>query len=285
MRLPGTLFAALTLLTPVPGSSQPSAPPIVVRGTCDYDARPEDQRRDGFREVFAEDFSRDLGRWTAWETGAFNQELQLYRPSNLAVRGGVLTIEARKEAASGPTDPLNPAIRTFQYTSGRIESRQDFSASGDTPAVRVAARIRLPRGYGMWPAFWTYGDPWPTAGEIDILEARGQDPHGFQTAYWYGRSPGTNEVQRSDVAYRSDVDLTACWHVYEVTWRRDSLTFRFDGELIGSTRAGFVPAMFGRRQRVTLNLAVGGHFFADLDPSRIEPGVMSVDWVRVLTGR
>jgi beta-glucanase (GH16 family) len=83
-------------------------------------------------------------------------------------------INARSENVTGPTTPFDVTPKTFNYTSGRIESKANFSASSFSPVVRMMTRIKLPAGYGMWPAFWSYGDPWPTQGEIDILEARGQ---------------------------------------------------------------------------------------------------------------
>ena len=264
--------------------AQPALP-VPVEGTCDYDVVRAAAPPRGWRAALEEDFDRGLSQWRAWSSGAFNQELQLYRPENATVADGVLMLLARREPASGATSPTDSTSRTFEFTSGRVESRAHYSASPRTREVRIQARIRLPRGYGLWPAFWTYGDPWPTQGEIDILEARGQDPTGFQTAYWYGRRDGANEAVHTEVPFRSSSDLTTCWHVYEVTWRRDALAFAFDGREIEVKRGGYIPAMFGRRQRLALNVAVGGHFFADLDPGRIEPGAMEVDWVRVFVRR
>ena len=153
----------------------PPPPPPPVHGVCDYDIDEPAIIGAGWTKTFEDLFSSNLNSWNIWIGGAFNNELQLYQGSNLSVTGGNLVIAARQETVSGPTTPFDPTPKTFNYTSGRIESKTNFSASVSSPSVRMMARIKLPSGYGMWPAFWSYGDPWPTQGEIDILEARGQE--------------------------------------------------------------------------------------------------------------
>jgi beta-glucanase (GH16 family) len=145
----------------------------------------------------------------------------------------------------------------------------------------MAARLKLPAGYGMWPAFWSYGDPWPTQGEVDIVEMRGQLPFEYSTAYWYGRRSGVNQVQNSAVTIQTGSSLTDCWHVYEVIWAKENLTFLFDGQVVDVKSGGMIPNMFRKQQRLTLNLAVGGNFFPNLDPSQIQTGSMLADWVKV----
>jgi beta-glucanase (GH16 family) len=159
-----------------PASSAVAAPSLAATavGVCDFDPTESALTGPGWSKVFEDGFSGDLSQWTIWSGGAFNEELQLYQPSNLQTGNGLLSITARKETATGPTTPFDPTPRTFSYTSGRVESRSHFSASRTTPRVRLSARLKLPGGYGMWPAFWSYGDAWPTQGEIDIMEGRGQ---------------------------------------------------------------------------------------------------------------
>ena len=267
----------------LPGVAAPDITPraqLLATGTCDYDASDAGYAAAGWSKAFDEPFSSDLSKWSVWTGGAFNEELQLYQASNLQLAAGVLSITARRETATGPTTPFDPTPRQFGYTSGRIESRTSFSASRATPNVRLAARLKLPDGYGMWPAFWSYGDPWPTQGEIDILEARGQDPFTYYTAYWYGRRSGVNLVQNSAATIGSTVSLTSCWHVYEVIWSKDVLTYLFDGQVVDVKTGGYIPNMFRKQQRITLNLAVGGLFFPNLDPALITPGTLQADWVK-----
>jgi len=277
----------------VTGPAKPPAAPAVAvpsaattaAGVCDFDPAESTLTGPGWSKVFDDGFSGGLSQWTVWNSGAFNEELQLYQAANLLTANGLLNITARKETVTGPTTPFDPTSKTFSYTSGRIESRSVFSASNGTPKVRLSARLKLPSGYGMWPAFWSYGDPWPTQGEIDVMEARGQEPFEYHTAYWFGRRPGKNLVSNSATVISSSVSLTACWHVYEVIWTRNTLTFLYDGQVVDTKSGDYIPGMYGKKQRITLNLAVGGLFFGNYDPAAIQPGTFQVDWVKAFTSR
>jgi beta-glucanase (GH16 family) len=133
----------------------------------------------GWTKIFEENFDTNLDQWDIWTGGGCNNELQYYQPENLQLVNGVLEINAKKEAKTGRTLPSNPVLSNYEFTSGRIESKAKISACTETPRVRILARIRIPTGNGMWPAFWTYGHPWPTQGEIDLLEARGNEPDRY----------------------------------------------------------------------------------------------------------
>jgi beta-glucanase (GH16 family) len=145
------------------------------------------------------------------------------------------------------------------------------------------ARVKLASGYGMWPALWSYGDPWPTQGEIDIIEARGQEPFKYQTNYFYGRAANRNLVKNQVGFITSSVNLTTCYHVYEMIWSQNSLTSLLDGNVIETKSGGYIPNLFGKTERIVLNLAVGGNFFSNLNPAQITTGSMYVDFVKVFT--
>ncbi|HEX6845457.1 MAG TPA: glycoside hydrolase family 16 protein [Chitinophagaceae bacterium] len=258
-------------------------PPPPVQGVCDYEIDESVILGEGWIKSFDESFSGDLGKWNIWHGGAFNNELQFYQAANLSVTNGNLVISARKETVMGPTNPFDPAPKNFDYTSGRVESKTNFSASPSVPRVRMMARIKLPSGYGMWPAFWSYGDPWPTQGEIDILEARGQEDFKYQTNYFYGKVANRNLVRKAEGFVTTGTSLQSCYHVYEVIWSQNTLQFYFDGVLVKTNSGGYVPALFGKTERLTLNLAVGGLFFSNLNPALIQTGTLYVDWVKVFT--
>ena len=258
-------------------------PPPPVHGVCDYDINEAVIIGAGWTKSFEDLFSTNLNNWNIWYGGAFNNELQLYQAPNLSVTNGNLVITARQETVSGPTTPFDPTPKTFNYTSGRIESQTNFSASASSPSVRMMARIKLPAGYGMWPAFWSYGDPWPTQGEIDILEARGQEDFKYQTNYFYGRTANRNLVRNAEGFVTTDVSLQSCYHVYEMIWSQNDLKFYFDGVLVKTNSGSYVPSLFGKTERITLNLAVGGLFFSNFNPALIQTGTMYVDWVKVFT--
>jgi beta-glucanase (GH16 family) len=264
-------------------TGKPTSPPPPVHGVCDYDVNESSIIAAGWTKTFGDDFTGGLSNWNTWYGGAFNNELQLYQASNLSVTNGNLVISARHETVTGPTTPFDPTPKTFNYTSGRIESQTLFSANSSTPVVRIMARIKLPAGYGMWPAFWSYGDPWPTQGEIDILEARGQEDNKYQTNYFYGRTVNRNLVRGAEGFVTTDVSLQSCYHVYEMIWSQNDLKFYFDGVLVKTNSGGYVTSLFGKSEKITLNVAVGGNFFSNFDPSLIQPGTMYVDWVKVFT--
>ena len=266
-----------------PTPPPPPPPPPPPGGTCDFDPTEAALTGPGWTRVFNDDFASDLSQWDIWHGGAYNEELQLYQAGNLSLSAGVLSIAARREDVVGPTKPWDATPASFGYTSGRIESQRHFSASPATPRVRVSARLRLPEGYGMWPAFWTYGDPWPTQGEIDIVEARGNEPSKYHTAYWYGKRSGVNTVTNSESTVQSAVSLTSCWHVYEMIWTQTDVTWLYDGTVVARKTGGSVGSMFRKSQRITLNLAVGGLFFPGLNLAAIQTGTLQADWIKVFT--
>ncbi|CAF0946594.1 unnamed protein product [Didymodactylos carnosus] len=260
-------------------------------GKCNYDIDEKALIHQGYyKKVFEDNFNTNLHNWKIWTGGAYNQELQYYQSSNLKVQNGKLVITARKETVKGATVPSNPQLKTFNYTSGRIESKTYFTPTKSFSKVRISARIKLPSGYGMWPAFWTYNDPWPTKGEIDIIEAQGQYPFQYTTNYFYGSQPNIPQTDATKITslITSNVSLTKCYHVYEVIWTKQSLIYLLDGKIINKKSAStpankYIPSLFGKLQRITLNVAVGGNYFVNLDPSKIHPDAMYVDWIKVFT--
>jgi len=251
-------------------------------GTCNYLFNETNVTGSGWTKVLDEQFT-SLNNWNVWTGGAYNNELQYYQGANLVLTSGNLNIVAKSQKVTGVTTPSNSTLKSFNYTSGRIESKQLYSASPSTPKVRMVARIQLPVGYGMWPAFWSYGDPWPTQGEIDILEAKGQEPSTYYTNYFYGNVVDQNLVTNSTTTVQSSVSLQTCWHVYELIWEQTKLTYLLDGQVVDVKTGGYVSSLFGKQEKIVLNLAVGGNFFRSLVTRNIVPGTMNVDYVKVFT--
>lgn len=268
--------------------TEAAAATVTANADCQFVFNEQELLNTGWKKAFEENFSADLSQWNIWQGGAFNNELQLYQASNLALVDGSLVITAKNEpaAVTGPTSPFDSKPKSFQYTSGRIECKTNVSANTETPKVRMVARIKLPAGYGMWGAYWSYGDPWPTQGEIDMVEARGQEPAKYQTNYFYGRARNKNLVRNAEGYITTNGDLTACYHVYEMIWEKNTLTSYLDGVPVEQKSGGYIPNLFGKTERITLNLAVGGDFFPNLDPARIvSEGRMYLDYVKVFTSR
>ena len=265
-----------------PGASLVTAAASVgATAVCDYDLNETALTTTGWSKIFEDNFSTNLSQWNVWTGGAFNNELQYYQAPNLQLSNGILNIICKKETVTGATTPFDATPKTFTYTSGRIETKALYSAASASPKIRITARIKLPAGYGMWPAFWSYGDPWPTQGEIDILEARGQEPLQYQTNYFYGRARNKNLVSNAATVITSNISLQNCWHVYEMIWSQSSLTFLLDGQVVDTKTGGYVSNLFGKKEKVVLNLGVGGLFFNNLDPSQIQTGTLQVDWVKI----
>jgi beta-glucanase (GH16 family) len=283
------LFFFLLVLTQIQCQKQPvrladsNGQILESREVCDYDITESALTSTGWTKRFDESFNSTLNQWNIWTGGAYNNELQYYQSQNLVIQNGVLSINATRQNITGATLPTDPTPKNFEFTSGRIESKTNFSASNTTPKVRMMARIKLPTGYGMWPAFWSYGDPWPTQGEIDIMEARGNEPYKYQTAYWYGRRAGINTTSGTEGFITSTISLADCWHVYEVIWTKDVLTYLLDGQTVVTRTGGNIPNFYRKTERLTLNLAVGGGFFGNPPSSSIVTGTMQIDWVKVFT--
>lgn len=209
-----------------------------------------------------------------------NDELQWYLPDSAGIENGNLLITARRQQQGN-----------FQFTSARINTRDRFAFRYG----RIEARIRLPAGQGVWPAFWllpqenAYGG-WAASGEIDIMEAvnlggsGGNVVHGtihYGGAWPDNRSSGNRHVVESSV--------TEEFHVYALEWDEREMRWYVDDTLYASqtywsTTAADFPAPFDRPFYIVLNVAVGGRFPGPPDSTTNFPVKMEVDYVRVYSG-
>jgi beta-glucanase (GH16 family) len=224
----------------------------------------------------------DPTKWTAVtnDSGYGNRELEFYtpRPENVHQQNGSLVITARREAYTGSDG------QSRSYTSARLESRGLF----DLKYGRVEARIKIPKGQGIWPAFWMLGTNfeqvgWPACGEVDIMENVGIEPskvHGSLHGPGYsGGSPLTGVYTLPDQAHFSDD-----FHVFAIEWEPRIIRFYVDGTLFETQSADSVPAgrwAFDHSFYLVLNVAVGGYWPGDPDATTEFPQSMLVDWVRV----
>ncbi|MEU1271605.1 RICIN domain-containing protein [Streptomyces sp. NPDC005799] len=226
----------------------------------------------------------DPSKWQT-ETGdnVNNHERQYYTPGtrNAALDGqGHLVITARRE---------NPAnyqcwYGTCQYTSARLNTSGRFTAQYG----HVEARMKIPRGQGMWPAFWMLGTPvnWPDSGEIDVMENVGFEP---STVHGTIHGPGYSGSGGIGAAYSlpGGQAFADAFHTFAVDWAPDSITWSVDGTVYQRR----TPADLGGRTWVfnkpfflILNLAVGGYWPGDPDGSTSFPQALVVDSVSVTTG-
>jgi len=210
----------------------------------------------------------DVG--TDW--GNAQLEYDTDRASNASLDGrGHLAITARQEAFNGSA-----------YTSARIttQGKREFQYG------RVVARIKLPIGQGIWPAFWALGTNittvgWPQSGEIDVMEYRGQEPRVvLGSVHGPGYSGGNALTRRYELQQaRFDDDF----HEFSIEWQADRIDFFVDRTRYHTVRRTDVPGawVFNQPFYLILNVAVGGTFVGPPNAQTRFPQVMLVDWVRV----
>lgn len=212
-----------------------------------------------------------------------NSELQYYTnlQSNAALDGsGNLVITARRENNGN----YNCWYGRCQYTSARLTTVGKFSyAYGG-----FEARIKIPSGQGIWPAFWMLGVDlfkvgWPQCGEIDIMENIGKEPlavHGTLHGPGYSGADGLSSTYHlpNNQPFSND------FHVYRADWTGNSITFSVDGNQYATKTRSDTRGnkwVFNHNFFILLNLAVGGNWPGSPDASTQFPQTMIVDYVRV----
>ena len=249
--------------------------------------------------VWADEFDGDTVDTSKWELvdmgGGFgNQESQYYSPDNVTVEDGKLVITARKEK--------HPNATYEEYTSAKLVSK--FAKKYG----RIEARIKLPLGTGLWPAFWmmpqdsVYGG-WAASGEIDIMEARGRVPDVVCGTLHYGGPWPHNVHTGKDYVFPEGQTINE-FHTYAIEWEPGEIRWYVDGVHYQTQTSWYTmgseyeetyafPAPFDQEFYMQLNLAIGGTFDGmQLPPDELfedpdNPVTMEVDYVRVyeLTGR
>ena len=224
----------------------------------------------------------DESRWTydIGGGGYGNQELETYtsRPDNVTIEKGALVVTARAEGFTGPDGIPR------DYTSARLKTEGRF---GQTYG-RFEARIQIPRGQGIWPAFWLLGANagavgWPACGGIDIMENIGREPntvHGTFHGPGYSGGSSIGAAFRSPTASRSPTAITSTRSNgtrREIRWYVDDhLQTRRPSDLPGGSRWVFDHDFF-----IIINVAVGGEWPGDPNGASVFPQQMKVDYVRV----
>jgi beta-glucanase (GH16 family) len=239
--------------------------------------------------VWSDEFNGENGSavdGTKWvlETGGEgwgNEELEYYttRPQNAYQQDGNLVIKVLEEKYTG-ADGV-----TRNYTSARLKTEGKFTQAYG----RFEARIKIPQGQGIWPAFWLLGDDidkvtWPGCGEIDIMENIGKEPgivHGtiHGPGYYGEKGIGTPFTLPADQRFADD------FHVYAIEWEPKAIRFYVDDQLYATRTPADLPPdtkwVYDHPFFVILNVAVGGIWPGNPDASSSFPQTMLVDYVRV----
>jgi beta-glucanase (GH16 family) len=232
----------------------------------------------------ARNWTHEIGDGTAnGIPGWGNDELQYYTADtqNSATNGaGQLAITARQSDGS-----LSCYYGPCQLTSARLVSQH----KAEFAYGRIEARVKVPAGAGLWPAFWTLGANigdvgWPQTGEIDIMEFVGRVPNeAFGTIHGPGYSGGASIGDTHDFG----VPVSNDFHTFSIEWQPDRIDWYVDGiPYHSATPATVAPNqwVFNHSFFLILNMAVGGNFGGPLDPNVQFPQQYLVDYVRVYQG-
>jgi len=213
-------------------------------------------------------------------SGWGNNELQYYtdRPINSFQSEGFLNIKVLKEQFTGLKNV------TRDYTSARLITKKTFT----TTYGRIEARIKVPQGQGIWPAFWMLGNDidkvgWPRCGEIDIMENIGKEPsmiHGTVHGPGYSGAKGiTSSYSLKEKKFADD------FHVFAVEWEPDAIRFYCDDAHYKTITPRDLPPgtkwVYDHPHFILLNVAVGGNWPGNPDATTTFPQTMLVDYVRV----
>lgn len=221
----------------------------------------------------------DASKWTfdiGTNWGNNQLEYDTDRAENVSLDGnGNLAIIAREET-----------YENRNYTSGRILTRGLY----ETTYGRIEARIKLPIGQGIWPAFWMLGNNfssvgWPECGEIDIMEYRGQEPsvvHGSLHGPGYsGGDALTQSYTLGSGRFNDD------FHIFAIEWGDNFINWYIDGNhylTVRPSHLGDNDWVFDHPFYIILNVAVGGNFVGAPNASTVFPQTMLIDYVRVYKG-
>jgi beta-glucanase (GH16 family) len=207
-----------------------------------------------------------------------NGELEIYADANFRgtarsplglnpfrVVNGVLEISA----VPVPED-VRPLTWNRQYASGLITTRHSFAQQYGVFEMRA----RLPKGRGLWPAFWLLppSGAWPP--EIDILESIGGDSYTLYTS-WHSLETNSHTTETIETKVP---DLSADFHTYALEWTKEDIKWFFDGIEVASRST---PADMHRPMYILANLAVGGGWAKEPDASTKFPAIFAIDWIRV----
>ncbi|WP_324671166.1 carbohydrate-binding protein [Hymenobacter sp. GOD-10R] len=222
-----------------------------------------------YQQVWADEFNTGISSSWVFETGGGgwgNNEKQYYQRANASVVNGILQITAKKETVGG-----------MSYTSSRMKTQglKEFKFG------KIEARMKLPLGQGLWPAFWMLGSnintvSWPACGEIDVMEHINAENKVYGTVHW--DSNGHAEYGGNLVTTPQD------YHVYSIEWEPTYIRWFVDGvkyHEINITNGTGSTEEFQRPFFLLLNLAVAGNWPGQtVDESKL-PATMYVDYVRV----
>lgn len=256
-----------------------------------YAAPPTAPENKVWQQTFSDEFessSLNSSNWSScyhWYytplngcTNAGYNEEQWYLPSQVGQENGHLRLTAERRLNT-PGVGTGNTPRTFDYVSGMVSTGGANWMSDAKQTFRygyIEARIRVPSGQGLWPAFWMLPADYNWPPEIDILELVGNEPNiAHMNTHWNDGSA------RQDMSsYTNAAPFSDDWHTFGIDWKEDSITWYIDGVARKTVTGDGVPST---PMYILLNLAVGGDWPGSPDVSTSFPAHMDVDYVRTFS--
>ena len=235
----------------------------------------------GWTQTFDDEFSSPLS-WTAGATGGTWRTTYVYNGGSRTLSGNA-ELECYMDATVGldPFTTLNGELTmtadrsvsnpcNLPYTSGQINTSPSFSQTYGYFEMRA----KLPKGAGLWPAFWllTIDNTWPP--ELDTVEMLGQDPTTIYASI-FSTLTGTAHSYATQSA--SVADTSSGYHTYGADWEPDYVTYYFDDNQFARFTT---PADMKKPMYLLIDLAVGGKWPGSPTASTTFPAYMNIDYVR-----
>jgi len=258
-----------------------------------------------WRMVWSDEFERDgrpdTATWNYEQGFVRNHEAQWYQPENAWQQDGLLVIEARRDHRPNPTYQAGSRQwgrqrKTIDYTSACLTTmgKREFLYG------RLEVCARIPTTGGVWPAIWTlgYGMPWPSCGEVDVMEYYriGGVPHILANVAWGNDRPYHAVWNSRKVPFTHFTQRDEAWaqrfHIWRMDWDETSIRLYLDDELLNEVplsttvngKVGQYSNPFTRPQYILLNLALGGDNGGEIDDAAF-PLRYEIDYVRIYEQR
>jgi beta-glucanase (GH16 family) len=246
---------------------------------------PTDQAHAGWTQTFADEFNDntkqpfDKTKWQVIDSfgvetlsGGGVQEAQCYKEAGSKVENGNLVFTATRQSFTACRNVPADKINQVQYQSGRVVSWNHFSQQYGY----FEARIKMPPGAGMWPAFWLLENSgWPP--EIDVMEWVGKDPAVAHFTIHFNDANGQHKGDGTGARLPNNASWADDWHTYGVDWTKDRVIWYADGV---EKKRYTGPGISQKANYILLNLALGGGWGGPVDNTKI-PATMLTDYVRV----
>ncbi len=231
-----------------------------------------------YKLVFNDDFDGDSLDTTKWgynySWGHSHNHAAWCVPENVIVKDGILTLKGENQQhpdAVGKRGTFNNKKYDIVYTSGAVNTHHKFNFDYGY----FEARMKMPKGKGMWPAWWMLKDGWPP--EIDMLEVLCSKPHELHVNFHYG--PAWNEHYSHEQVLNLGYSTSDDYHTYGFEWTPDYMRYYVDGKQVGHDFTNKSAIKEASGMYMILNLAIDG-WDGKPDSSTVWPAEFCIDYVR-----